>query len=122
MDAINLLKILEGDISLIDQVNVHDVDLPDDILIEPRHVRRILKDYLAGKISSENLTRWAMFICSRFEYCVVIDAFDFELADYFEDLFYVIQRLSTPLIDGAVNEERVRQYLSELDKYPQDPI
>lgn len=37
--------------------------------------------------------------------------------DYYEDMFYVIQCLSTPEIDGEVNEATVNQYLSELDKY-----
>ena len=36
------------------------------------------------------------------------------MADYYEDMFYVIQCLSTPEIDGEVNEKQVRLYLSEL--------
>lgn len=121
MDKINLLKILEGNISLIDRVNVNDVALPNDhVTVEPRHIRKMLKDFLAGKVNANDLTRWAMFVCLRGEYYGTPYSFDDEMADYFEDMFYVIQRLSTPEIDGEVNEERVRQYLSELDKYPPD--
>lgn len=121
MDKINLLKILEGNVSLIDRVNVNDVALSEDhVTVEPHHVRKMLKHYLAGQISSKDLTRWAIFICLRGEYYGTPYSLDDEMADYFEDMFYVIQRLSTPEIDGEVNEERVRQYLSELDKYPPD--
>lgn len=122
MDKINLVKILEGDIFLINQVNVKDVALPEDhVTVEPRHVRKMLKDYLTGKVSSEDLTRWAMFICLRGEYYgTPYSLLDDEMADYFEDMFYVIQRLSTPEIDGEVNEERVKGYLRELEKYPPD--
>jgi hypothetical protein len=35
-------------------------------------------------------------------------------------MFYVIQRLSTPEIDGEVNKISVASYLNELDKYPDD--
>ena len=63
-----------------------------------------------------------MFICLRAEYYGTPYSLDDELADYFEDMFYVIQRLSTPEIDGEVNEGRVKKYLSELNKYPPDSV
>ena len=79
----------------------------------------MLSAFLDKKINAEDLTNWARFICIRGEYCSP-NYLDDEIADYYEDMFYVIQRLSTPKIDGEVNEERVKQYLSELDKYPLD--
>lgn len=121
MELTDLVKILEGDISHIDSVNVSDIALYEmRVTVEPYHVRKMLSEYLAGKVNAEDLTRWAMFICLRAEYGTPYYLND-EIADYYEDMFYVIQRLSTPEIDGEVNEERVRQYLSELDKYPPDP-
>ncbi len=120
MEKINLIKILEGDLNLIDKVNVHEIALyEDDVVIEPRHVRMMLLNSLTGKVTYDDLTRWARFICLRAEYCPP-NYLDDEMADYYEDMFYVIQRLSTPDIDGEVNEERVKQFLSELDKYPPD--
>jgi hypothetical protein len=122
MEQTDLLKILEGDISRIDSVNVEDVALYEvRVTVQPCHVRTMLNDYLAGKVNANDLTRWAMFICLRAEYGTP-DYLDDEIADYYEDMFYVIQCLSTPEIDGEVNEERVRQYLSELDKYPLDSV
>ncbi len=120
----NLKKILNGDINLIDQVNVKDIALyEDNVLIKPIHVKKMLIDFLQGNISSDELTKWAKFICLRGEYiCVPIsiprvsNTFN-EIADYYEDMMYVIQKLSTPEIDGEINEKTVRQYLKELDKY-----
>lgn len=121
MEKINLLKILEGDIALIDKVNVKDIALYEDrVTVEPRHVRNMLLDYLANKINSSDLTKWARFICLRGEYGTPY-YLDDEMADFFEDMFYVIQRLSTPEIDGEITEERVKGYLLELEKYPPDP-
>jgi len=122
MEQTDLLKILEGDISRIDLVNVNDIALYEmQVTVEPRHVRKMLHNYLADNVNSSDLTRWAMFICLRAEYGTPY-YMDDEMADYYEDMFYVIQRLSTPEIDGKVNKERVRQYLAELDKYPPDPV
>lgn len=122
MDKNDLLKILEGDISHIDLVNVNDIALYEiQVSVEPHHVRKMLNDYLAGKINANDLTRWAMFICLRAEYGTSY-YLDDEIADYYEDMFYVIQRLSTPEIDGEVNENSVKSYLKELDKYADDPV
>ena len=117
MEREDLLKILTGDINLINSVNINDVALPEDeVVVMPFHVKKMLHEYLSGRISSEDLTRWAFFITMRAEYCC-INYLDFEIADYYEDMFYVIQRLSTPQLDGEVNEARVKSYLSELTKY-----
>lgn len=113
----HLVDILDGNIDLINKVNESDIALHDvEIAVHPKHVKKMLGAYLDKKISSEELTNWAGFICIRGEYCSP-NYLDFEIADYYEDMFYVIQRLSTPMIDGEVNESRVKLYLKELDKY-----
>jgi hypothetical protein len=49
MDKINLLKILQGDIELIDAVNVRDVALFEDhVIIYPKYVKNMLKRFLHG--------------------------------------------------------------------------
>lgn len=121
MELNDLLKILQGDISLISKVNESDVALYDmEVIVYPRDVKYMLRAYLEGMISSDDLTNWARFICIRGEYCSP-NYLDDDIADYYEDMFYVIQRLSTPEIDGEVNEATVKSYLAELDKYPDDP-
>lgn len=119
MEREDLIKILEGDISHIDSVNIKDVGkFTVRVVVEPHHVKKMLLNYLNGKINANDLTKWASFICMRGgEY---VDAYprypDDKMEDFYEDMFYVIQRLSTPQIDGEVNEERVKAYLSELEE------
>lgn len=121
MELNDLLKILQGDISLISKVNESDVALYDmEVIVYPRDVKYMLRAYLEGMISSDDLTNWARFICMRGEYCSP-NYLDDDIADYYEDIFYVIQRLSTPEIDGEVNEATVKSYLAELNKYSDDP-
>ncbi|MEM2160993.1 MAG: hypothetical protein QXN55_08580 [Candidatus Nitrosotenuis sp.] len=126
MEYDDLLKILNGDISHIDCVTSGDIALYSmQVTVLPKHVRKMLWNYLAGKISAEELSRWANFLCLRAEYSSVHylddkldDSLKDKLADYYEDMWYVIQRLSTPEIDGEIDEARVRSYLDELKKYP----
>jgi hypothetical protein len=117
MEQEYLLNILEGDISLIDAVNVNDIALYEVcVTVEPKHVKKMLLEYLNENISAHDLNRWAKFICSRTEYGTPYYLNE-KLVDYYEDMFYVIQCLSTPEIDGEINEKQVKQYLSELDVY-----
>jgi len=117
MEKQNLIDILNGDIDLICKVNERDIALYDmEVIVYPKHVKKMLMAYLDKKISAEDLTTWADFICIRGEYCSP-NYLDDELADYYEDMFYVIQRLSTPEIDGEINATRIKAYLTELDKY-----
>lgn len=130
MEKDNLIKILNGDIDLIDQVNVRDQEslFKNRTTIRPKHVRKMLIDFLQGKINSDDLIKWAVFICLRTEYICVPSGIPLsdpkldEIADYYENMMYVIQRLSTPEIDGEVTKERVKQYLKELDKYKDDDM
>lgn len=117
MERINLLKILQGDINLIDKINIKDIALFEvNVTIYPENVRAILRLFLQGHLTPFELTKWAKFICARAEYsCPNWE--DDKMADYYEDMWYVIQRLSTPEIDGEITENRVRQYLAELEKY-----
>ncbi len=117
MERTNLIKILNGDIDLIDHVNVRDVALFGvHVTIYPRDVRKMLLHFLNGQITSVDLNKWAQFITLRAEYCCPHWEID-KIADYYEDMMYVIQCLSTPEIDGEINESQVKQYLSELEKY-----
>lgn len=123
MEISDLVEILHGNIAHISRVNANDVALYDmEVIVYPKDVKNMLQSYLDGKVSSNDLTNWANFICIRGEYCPPNYLDDgMEDDDYYEDMFYVIQRLSTPKFDGAVNEKRVKLYLSELDKYSDAP-
>lgn len=119
MEREDLLKIIEGDIDHIDSVNMNDVALYEmRVAVKPRHVRKMLLNYLAGQTNANDLSKWASFICMRSEFGSP-NYNDEEFIDYYEDMFSVIQALSTPEIDGEINMARVKLYLSELNKYPE---
>ncbi len=119
MEIKDLQIILDGDIDRIGYVDSHDIALYEDkVVVYPKKVREILKKYLHDILSAKQLNEWAKFICIRGEYCCPENPSDFaNNEDYYEDMWNVIQCLSTPEIDGEINEECVRQYLGELEKY-----
>ena len=114
-------SILNGNLDLIDQIDMNQVGrLHELIIIKPNQVRHILMRYLSGDVSDLALNQWAKFICSRLEY-IVPGGDDDNLTDFYEDMYYVIQRISTPEIDGDINQERITLYLNELNtKYSDD--
>ncbi len=117
MQKIDFLNILDGEFSNLTYLNLVSPDLSDvKIEVQPFQVRKIIISYLNGKINSLNLNRWAEFLCFRDEY-VSKNWENEKSADFYEDMWYVVQKLSTPEIDGEITPETVRQYLKELDKY-----
>jgi len=116
-DKDDLLKILNGDVSHIDEINTLNFGSSDtDVFVFPCHVKKMLVDFLDGKINAFDLNRWALFVSSRSEY--TSEGWeDDALANYYEDMWEVIQKLCSPQIDGDITPERVREYLKELDKY-----
>lgn len=58
----------------------------------------MLLKYLSGNVSADDLNNWTGFICIRAEY-VPPEVCQSD-PDYYVDMFYVIQCLSTPEIDG----------------------
>jgi hypothetical protein len=120
MERTKLLEILHGNIALIDSVNVKDIALySTQVTIFPKDVKKILLEYLRNKLNADDLIKWATFICARAEYTCP-NWQDDEKSDYYEDMMYVIQKLSTPQIDGDINVERITQYFTELKKYADD--
>lgn len=122
-DKEKLIKILDGNIELINQINARNIQGVEEwsVLIKPDHVRNMLLRFLCHDISDKNLIEWARFIDGNIYYtcvdCNVNDELESELCDYYEDMMDVIQRLAIPQIHGEVTEEQVRLYLSNLSKY-----
>lgn len=107
---------------MIDEVNVCDVALFEDhVVVYPKNVRDMLKRFLNGQLSAEDINKWAEFICLRGEYSNPSwENEDDELQDYYLDMWDVIQSLSTPEIDGDISTPLVKQYLAKLEKYKAD--
>lgn len=113
----DFVKILNGDVSHVNNVDIHEDSEPNiQLIVLPKHVKNMLLLYLANNISAEKLSNWSSFVLIRDEYiCENCDSD--ESVDFYEDMFYVLQKLSTPFIDGEITPDTVREYLSELDKY-----
>ncbi|MGD9592071.1 MAG: hypothetical protein AB7V32_06090 [Candidatus Berkiella sp.] len=118
MKADDLSRILNGDIEHIHKVDMYEPTDPNlEIIVLPKHVKAMLESYLAKNISAAELSDWATFLLFRPGEYVCKDWENDEVADYYEAMFYVVQKLSTPEIDGDITPDTVRVYLSELDKY-----
>ncbi|MGE3318601.1 MAG: hypothetical protein AB7I18_04830 [Candidatus Berkiella sp.] len=116
MQKNDLLAILDGDLTALDDDLLSSEDSEFEIEVEPKHLRKMINLYLSNKIDAYNLSRWAEFLSFRGEY-VCIDYMNDESADFYERMWDVINMISTPQLDGEITPDRVREYLKELDKY-----
>ena len=117
MNILDLNKILKGNVEHIDEVDVTDVALfENNVPVYPKDVKIMLLKYLADNISSDDLSKWAEFLCLRGEYSCPNQADTID-EDFYEDMWDVVQALSAPEIDGVITKARAQQYLAELDKY-----
>lgn len=118
MEKYDLIKILRGDIEHINYVNQNDPALFETkVVVNPEDVKNMLLKFLEKKVNKDELNQWASFICIRVEYTSPNTEKLESDPDYYEDIFYVLQCLSTPEIDGEINEDSVKNYLTELEKY-----
>lgn len=115
----DLERILNGDIDYIEHAYNLDFPLPEiKVVVLPHHVKKILLSYLSSQINADELQRVTEFICYHTGAYIINDPNDdIETQNYYEAMWYVIQKLSTPEIDGEITPETVLLYLSELEKY-----
>lgn len=110
-----LEKILNGRFELIDGFDITlTAQYEDEVVITPRLVKGTLCKYISGDIDAYQLNLWAKFICKRPEY-VVPGGDNDAINDYYEPMYYVIQKLSTPELDGEISKELVQEYLNEIE-------
>lgn len=123
MSKLEILRsILDGRFDLIKTFDMNQpASYQDEIIITPRKLRHVLDLYLSGIISSIQLQEWSEFICLRPEY-VVPGGNNDTVNDYYESMYYVIQKLSTPCLDGKITFELVQKYKNEFVslKEPED--
>lgn len=63
-------------------------------------------------VLSKELQIWADFLCFN----DILVTPNHENEDNYEDMWYVLQKISTPFIDGEISIARISDYLSELNK------
>jgi hypothetical protein len=117
MDKARLEKILNGDVALINYEALISPDMKDiEITILPSYVKKMLHSFLDGKISADELKHWAEFVRFRGEYACKNWEID-EIADYYTDMWEIVEMTSTPELDYELTPETIQRYLKVLEKY-----
>lgn len=105
---------LAGDCSAIESLrSTHEV-LDTEVVVMPSAVVNILLRYLNSEIESADVQHWAdllvnneTFVCPNWQ--------DDDVADRYEPMWYVLQRLASPAIDGGISVDNVRCYLKDIE-------
>lgn len=104
-------QLLDLNISVIDEVSANSNVLinTEKVVVTPKNIAAGIELYLQGGLSAERLVAWAsILVCND---CFVSnDGFD----DEFEVMWYVLQRISTPFLDGEITPELMLAYKKEL--------
>jgi hypothetical protein len=90
--------------------------LDEKIIVYPSQILNMLQMYLHNKINKEELSEWASFLILS-DVCVCPDWEDDTKADKYEPMWYIIQQLSSPEIDGEITVEGVTQHVDALKAF-----
>jgi hypothetical protein len=118
MDTLNIYKqILDGRMTInLSKVNVklENEVFHEEVIVTPVPTINMLEGYLHDSVSAEDLSEWAAFLLSSDVY-VCPDWQDDEKSDKYELMWYALQQLSSPEIDGKITPEVVRKHLQVLN-------
>lgn len=84
-----------------------------EIYVSTEIIINVLNKFHDGKVDAQWLIEWASFLLSNDVY-VTEGWEDDDKADRYEPMWNVLQRLSTPFLDGSITDERVSAYIEEL--------
>jgi len=92
------------------------------IHLDPVAIIHVLEKFLQGEIDEWFVKQWALFILMmdcyvspNFEY--YINHNDYQADDKYEDVWYVVQQLSAPEIDGELTPEKAEEHISFLQEF-----
>ena len=85
----------------------------EEVEIYPLDVQRMLWRYLKSEIEPDQLSSWASFLTISQAY--LPPASDHG-EDYYEPMWYVLQQLATPELDGAITPTKVKAHLAAIEK------
>lgn len=118
------IAILKGEMQPFDAADVlqkwnKTVQEDDEVEVVPKYIILKLNLYLEDKINEEQLSEWAAFIVTMEGFETPHWKDDYDLADNYDPMWEILQRLSTPHLDGWVNKELAKDYIAVLKKIPQ---
>ena len=85
-----------------------------EIVVTPDEVISVLNKYLWGKLDDKSISNWASFLFFEDAY-ISPNWEDEEQSDKYEPMWYVIQQLSTPAIDGKITPRKIKEHIKELE-------
>lgn len=120
--------ILHGEFSVSEAIdllrNYLQIDLDDSIRkinvihplnceveITPIEVQNVLNKYIRGEVDADYLTKWAFLLTTLDEFTTPPN----DDEDYYEHMWYVLQQLSSPEIDGKITLDKISGHVIELD-------
>jgi hypothetical protein len=93
--------------------------------IYPYYVKASLERYLSSEWSAQELRTWADFLNFYWEYSSPhADDEDYETywESYYEAMWDVIFWVAAPYINGEITVDRIKEYMTHLEKYDNDPL
>lgn len=109
-------QVLDGKIILNtakEYISLGAQNIYEEIVVFPLQIFNMLCMYLKNEISAEKLSEWASFLIMSDVY-VCSDWKDQEKPEKYERMWYVLQQLSSPELDGEITQKGVRQHLQTL--------
>ena len=118
-------ELLQGKITVetaqerIDKLNIKSQEIDEiEIAIVPDDIIYVLQKFLSGKLQSEYLLDWSSFLIIENVFVDPEWIYD-PYSDSYEPIWWVLQQLTCPAIDGAITFTRVKElakYLEDLKK------
>ncbi len=124
----DLIKILRGDIFHINKIHAPYIgNFGIKVTVSPIDIKKMLLKYLEGKISTKNIAKWALFLCTRSEYVSPLYAnpsLDYYLTKrfdevdwtYYKDMWLIVEGLSTIKGNEPIEKEQMKRYFTLLRK------
>ncbi|MDO8040340.1 MULTISPECIES: hypothetical protein [unclassified Janthinobacterium] len=105
---------LKGSINAVRILKSNQKKSDSDIFVFPNDVAAVIKMYLQQKISASDLKEWASLILSVESY-ICPNWENYELADRYQPMWDILQRLEMPAIHGQISASIAETYLQKLD-------
>ena len=87
----------------------------DEVIVTPRTIQNMLEKYLNNSVSARELSEWASFLITSDIY-ICPDWENDDKAEQYETMWYVLQQISSPEIDGEITTECIIDHINILSR------
>ena len=108
--SVQIYKMIRGESKLTE---FPIIEKDQHIFITPKDIVPKLQMYIDGNVSSDELVQWSSMILHQD--CIVVKGWeDDQIADHYEPMWYILQQISAPFIDGPITKMRAQDYINKL--------